>query len=523
MSLLRIEHLSLRAGDTEVVRDLSLTLAAGEKMALVGESGSGKTVTAHAILQLNQGLTQQGSICFNGQELLGASTRQLASIRGREIAMVFQEPMSALNPLYTIGQQIAEVLQRHQGLSARAARTRAIELLEWTHIREPALKVDRYPFQLSGGQRQRAMIAMALACRPRLLIADEPTTALDVTVQAQIMALLTCLQQEVGMAVLLITHNLNLVRCFAERVAVMQAGVLVEQGSVSTLFQQPQHPYTQRLLASALPPLPIPATTSDAVPIIDAQQLNVRFSQRVGWFQTRITQAVENVSLQLAPGRTLGIVGESGSGKTSLGLALLKLLPLEAQRLQLAGQDWLHLGRRALSRARRDAQVVLQDPYAALSPRMTVEQSVNEGLALHHPHLSATARRARVLALFDDVGLHPEMLSRYPHAFSGGQRQRIAIARALIVQPKILLLDEPTSALDVTIQRQVIDLLLHLQEKYGLSYVFISHDLAVIRAVAHDVVVLQDGRVVEAGPAAAVLRSPQHPYTQRLMSSVVDG
>ena len=520
--LLHLHQLGVRFGSVDVVREVSLTVAHGEKLALVGESGSGKTVTAQAILQLNRDVGYQGQILLEGRDVLALPERAMRSVRGREVAMIFQEPMSALNPLYTIGNQITEALSEHLGMHAGQAHAEAIALLARTGIPEPERKVNSYPFQLSGGQRQRAMIAMALACRPKLLIADEPTTALDVTVQAQILALLADVQREFGMAVLLITHDLNLVRRFADRVAVMQAGQIVETGAVTDVFARPQHPYTRQLLDSRPPALTNSEGTPQAAEVVRAESVSLAFSQRSGWWRTRQTPVLHDISLRLRAGHTLGIVGESGSGKTTLGLALLRLLESRPSgRVVVAGQDVSTLPAKALRALRRQAQVVFQDPFASLSPRMTVSEIVGEGLALHEPQLGADARLARVRAMLEEVGLAADCLQRYPHEFSGGQRQRIAIARALILRPQLLLLDEPTSALDVSIQHQVLTLLREVQQRYGVAYLFISHDLAVIRSMAHDVLVLHQGRVVESGPAAQVFAAPQAAYTQALLAAAL--
>ncbi|KVD04611.1 ABC transporter ATP-binding protein [Burkholderia ubonensis] len=525
--LLEIDRFTAQFGDRTVVRELSLSVARGERVALVGESGSGKSVTALSILRLVRQAQLSGRMLFDGEDLLTKTEQQMRGIRGADIAMVFQEPMTALNPLYTIGRQIAESLRLHEGLRPGAARARGIELLRRTGIPEPERRIDSYPHQLSGGQRQRAMIAMALACRPRLLLADEPTTALDVTVRQQIVDLLLELQaQEAaarGMAVLLITHDLNLVRRFAQRVAVMERGVLVETNENGALFDAPQHPYTRRLLDSA-PRRAIEPVAADARTILDVRALAVDYRTAArGWravFGQSAFRAVHDVRLRLRRGETVGIVGESGSGKSTLASAVLGLQQPAAGAIEIDGLPLAALranaGRRALYGR---MQVVFQDPFGSLSPRMTIEQIVGEGLALHRPELARAARRARIAALLEEVGLPADALPRYPHEFSGGQRQRIAIARALAVEPELLVLDEPTSALDVSIQKQVLTLLTNLQARYRLSYLFITHDLAVMRAMAHRVIVMQAGRVVEEGETLQVLHAPSHPYTRALMAS----
>ena len=521
--LLAIEHLSVRFGASTVVDDVSFSIAPGEKFALVGESGSGKSITALSVLRLVDAAITSGAIRFNGEDLMQRPEPAMRAIRGAEIGMIFQEPMTALNPLYTVGNQIGEVLALHQALRPNAARARAIGLLARTGIPEPEQRIDFYPHQLSGGQRQRAMIAMALACGPKLLIADEPTTALDVTIQAQILALLDELQREMGLTLLFITHDLNLVRRFCDRVGVMERGRLVEIGSTAQVFSSPQHAYTQRLLA-ARPQRVVQPVAADAPTLLAADALRVSFAMRDGWFKTRQFHAVKAATLSLQRGQTLGIVGESGSGKTTLGMALLALQPISAGSVQFDGQRIDNADRSVLRAMRRRMQVVLQDPFASLSPRMTVGQIVGEGLALHHPELSAAERQARVLAMLDEVGLSAaqgvaNVLQRYPHEFSGGQRQRIAIARAVVLQPEVLVLDEPTSALDVSVQQQVLALLAELQQRHGLSYVFISHDLAVIRAMAHKVLVMKNGDVVEEGETLALFEAPQQAYTRELIAA----
>jgi microcin C transport system ATP-binding protein len=521
--LLEIEHLRVRFGDSTVVDDVSFAIAPGEKFALVGESGSGKSITALSVLRLVDSAVTSGVIRFAGDDLVQKSEREMRGLRGSRIAMIFQEPMTALNPLYTVGNQIGEVLELHEAMRPNAARARAIELLARTGIPEPERRVDAYPHQLSGGQRQRAMIAMALACRPQLLICDEPTTALDVTVQAQILALLDELQAELGMALLFITHDLNLVRRFTHRVGVMERGKLVESGATAEVFSAPQHAYTQRLLASR-PQRVVQPVAADAPVLLSAQAVGVSFTLREGWFSKRDFHAVRQATLQLRRGETLGIVGESGSGKTTLGMALLALQPIAGGEVTMAGARIDNAERAVLRRMRRRMQVVFQDPFASLSPRMTVGQIVGEGLALHRPELDAAERERLVLEMLDEVGLSEQqgvaaVLGRYPHEFSGGQRQRIAIARAVVLRPEVLVLDEPTSALDVSVQQQVLALLAQLQQHYGMSYVFISHDLAVVRAMSHRVMVMKDGAVVEEGESESLFAAPQQAYTRELLAA----
>jgi microcin C transport system ATP-binding protein len=525
--LLEVERLSVRFGPSTVVDDVSFAIAPGEKFALVGESGSGKSITALSVLRLVDAALTTGAIRFDGEDLTQKSEREMRGIRGARIGMIFQEPMTALNPLYTVGNQIAEVLELHEALRPNAARARAIELLAHTGIPEPERRIDAYPHQLSGGQRQRAMIAMALACRPRLLICDEPTTALDVTIQAQILALLDELQAEMDMALLFITHDLNLVRRFTHRVGVMERGRLVEMGDTAEVFADPQHPYTRKLLASR-PQRVVQPVAGDAPVLVQGRGVGVAFSSSAGWFRKRHFEAVRNATLQLRRGETLGIVGESGSGKTTLGMALLALQPIAAGEVRFGteggGERIDNAGREALRKMRRRMQVVFQDPFGSLSPRMTVGQIVGEGPALHRPELSTAEREKLVLDMLDEVGLSERhgvagVLQRYPHEFSGGQRQRIAIARAVVLRPEVLVLDEPTSALDVSVQQQVLALLAELQRRYGMSYVFISHDLALVRAMSHRVMVMKDGDVVEEGEAEALFAAPQAAYTQELLAA----
>ncbi len=524
--LLALESLRVSFGDTLAVSDVTFAIERGERVALVGESGSGKTVTALAILRLLRDAEVSGAIRFAGQDLMAKSEREMRGLRGADIAMIFQEPMTALNPLYTIGEQIAETIVAHDGVSADEARRRAIALIARTGIGEPEKRVTSYPHQLSGGQRQRAMIAMALACRPRLLLADEPTTALDVTIRAQIVDLLLELQideaERRGMAVLLITHDLNLVRRFAQRVAVMEKGVLVESGPVERIFAEPQHPYTRRLIESrprraVHPVLPIAPT------VLDARDVSVTFRTRApgigGWFRAGRFTAVSNASLAVRQGETLGIVGESGSGKSTLAMALLGLQRPSQGAIEFQGRPLASYRGRERTLLRSNMQVVFQDPFSSLSPRQTIERIVGEGLALHRPELGAAARREKVIAMLREVGIDRTALARYPHEFSGGQRQRIAIARALVLEPRLLILDEPTSALDVSIQQQVLGLLTALQHKYNLGFVFISHDLAVIGAMAHRVLVMKNGLIVETGDVEKIFSAPEHSYTQKLVTA----
>jgi len=532
--LLEVKDLRVSFAGKEVVRGIDFSMAPGEKLALVGESGSGKTVTALSLLRLVQDASISGQAFFEARggsagepaDLLSLPERALRGIRGRDIAMIFQEPMTALNPLFTVGDQIAEVLQLKEGLAQSASVQQAIKLLASTGIPEPERRANSFPHQLSGGQRQRAMIAMALACRPRLLLADEPTTALDVTLRGQILALLGDLQRQNGMAVLLITHDLNLVRRFADRVAVMENGHIVEQGAVAEVFARPQHPYTQKLMDSK-PVRDVVEAGNAAIPslpLMRASQLRVAYPTAIpgvkGWFKSGEFVAVRNASFSIPPGRTLGIVGESGSGKSTLALASLGLLKFSGQ-LQAAGQSWSRqaAGNKAI---RKVVQVVFQDPFSSLSPRMTVEALVEEGLRVHEPLLGLEERRRRVEQALADVGMgerqFPGLLRRYPHEFSGGQRQRLAIARVLIINPGLLVLDEPTSALDVTIQKQVLGLLQRLQRERGLSYLLITHDMDVIRAMAHEVMVMKDGEIVESGSVFDVLDAPSHAYTQTLVA-----
>src|SRR4051812_13553863 len=530
-SLLEVRGLTVSFAGKEVVHGIDFTIAPREKLALVGESGSGKTVSALSLLGLVQNAKVTGSAMFAGtasgevRDLLAMSERELLATRGRDIAMIFQEPMTALNPLYSVGDQIAEVLELKDGLTKKQAWDAAIAALRETGIPDPERRVEAFPHQLSGGQRQRAMIAMALAGRPKLLLADEPTTALDVTLRVQILDLLDDIQRRNGMAMLLITHDLNMVRRFADRVAVMENGHLVEQGTVESIFANPQHPYTRKLINSRPERDVEEGAGSDAAQVMKAQGLQVGYATKLpgvrGWFRRGEFQAVKGADFAMRPGRTLGVVGESGSGKSTLAMAALGLIPHKGE-LDVVERRW---GPDAASNKaiRRLVQVVFQDPFSSLSPRMTVEEIVGEGLLVHHPELTVAQRRERVAQTLHDVGLaeaqFPGLLQRYPHEFSGGQRQRLAIARALIVEPSVLILDEPTSALDVTIQQQVLKLLQKLQREKGLSYLLITHDVDVIRAMAHDVLVMKDGQVLESGTVEEVLKRPRNAYTQTLVAA----
>jgi microcin C transport system ATP-binding protein len=522
MSLLEVQELNIDFGPRRVVHGASFTLDAGEKLALVGESASGKTVTALSTMRLIENARLTGEILFEGKSVLRMPPQELHQLRGRDIAVIFQEPMTALNPIYTVGDQIVESLELHTALRGSAAWAEAIRAMRRVGIDEPERRARSYPHQLSGGQRQRAMIAMALACNPKLLIADEPTTALDVTIRLQILELLERLRAEAGMALLLITHDLNLVRRFAERVAVMEKGVLVEQGPTAQVIGRPQHPYTRKLVNSR-PARDVQAPGQGKV--VQGKDIRVHYPTRLpgirGWFRSGRFTAVESVDFDLAPGETLGVIGESGSGKTTLALAVLGLMPAQGEIL-VNNKGW---GERAERRSmRKEIQVVFQDPLSSLSPRLTVEQIVEEGLEIHEPQLPKEKRRERVLRALLDVGLTEggqaePLLARYPHEFSGGQRQRIAIARALIVNPKVVVLDEPTSALDVTIQKQVLELLSSLQKKYGLSYILVTHDIDVVRAMAHRVMVMRDSRIVESGTIDEVVKNSKSDYTRRLVQA----
>jgi len=536
MSLLEIRDLSVTFGGwrgapaVEAVKHASFTLDRGETLALVGESGSGKSVTALSILQLlpypAAAHTPESSIRFAGEELVGSAPARLREIRGNRIAMIFQEPMTSLNPLHTLEKQVAETLLIHKHMSASAARARTLELLRLVGLRDAENRLGAYPHQLSGGQRQRVMIAMAIANEPDILIADEPTTALDVTIQAQILELMRDLKDRLGMALLLITHDLSIVRHMAERVCVMTRGEIVESGPTADIFARPQHPYTQRLLA-AEPKGRVPPADATAPMLIEGDDVKVWFPIRRGLFRRvkGYVKAVDGVSLQVRAGSTLGVVGESGSGKTTLGLALLRLLDAQGEMgggIRFAGHDIAHEGQRRLRPLRREMQVVFQDPYSSLSPRLSIAQIVGEGLRVHNLTATEAERRQLIEETLAEVGLDPAAAERYPHEFSGGQRQRVAIARALVLKPRFLVLDEPTSALDMSVQAQIVDLLRELQARYGLAYLFISHDLKVVRALSHEILVMKDGEIVEAGSTERVMTAPEHPYTRALMAAAFD-
>ncbi len=520
-------HVSFGRGESQVqaVRGISFSIAKGETVALVGESGSGKSVTALSILQLLPYPTAwhpKGSITFRGKEMVGASQRELMQVRGNRVSMIFQEPMSSLNPLHTIEKQINEVLFLHKGLTRDAARARTLELLQLVGIPNAKERLDAYPHQLSGGQRQRVMIAMALANEPDLLIADEPTTALDVTIQAQILKLLKDLQARFGMALLLITHDLSIVRKMADRVCVMTKGEIVEAGDVEQVFTAPQHAYTQHLLASEPKGQPVQASP-DAPLLLETEELKVYFPIKAGVFRRTVgyIKAVDGITIRLREGHTIGVVGESGSGKTTLGLALLKLEKSDGP-IRFAGTSIEGLSAGQVRPLRREMQIVFQDPYSSLSPRMSVAQIIEEGLKVHKLGKDEAERQEMIDQALRDVGLDPAMRDRYPHEFSGGQRQRIAIARAMVLRPRFVVLDEPTSALDMSVQAQIVDLLRDLQRKHNLTYLFISHDLKVVRAMADEVIVLKDGKVVEHGKAAQIFESPQDPYTKALISAALN-
>lgn len=518
-------HIEFAGNDglVQAVKGVNLEVGPGETVAIVGESGSGKSQTSMALMGLLAANGRaRGSAKYRGQELLGLPERQLNRIRGVKISMIFQEPMTSLDPLYRIGRQVAEPIRYHRNLSTRAARARVIELLELVGIPDPSRRVDAYPHELSGGQRQRVMIAMALANDPELLIADEPTTALDVTVQTQILKLLADLQRRLGMAIVFISHDLGVVKRFADRVYVMRQGVVVEEGQADTLFAAPQHPYTQMLLAAEPGGHKAPPSAGAAL-LLEGRDIRVQFGKKAGWFGKAASRviAVDGISLALRQGQTIGVVGESGSGKSTLGRALLRLLPSTGV-IRFGDRDISALGKQAMRPLRKELQLVFQDPFGSLSPRMNVGQIITEGLRVHEPQLSGAQRDSRAVEALREVGLDPAMRNRYPHEFSGGQRQRIAIARAMILKPKVVVLDEPTSALDRSIQKQIVDLLRDLQAAHGLSYLFISHDLAVVRALADHIIVMRAGRIVEQGPTDEIFDAPKEGYTQTLMAAAID-
>jgi microcin C transport system ATP-binding protein len=524
--LLSVRDLSVdfRTSESTVhaVRNVSFDIAEKETVALVGESGSGKSVTALSVLKLlpyPPAHHPSGSIRFKGQELLNADEPTLRKVRGNDVSMIFQEPMTSLNPLHTVERQVGEILDVHRGMSGAAARSRVLELLNQVGIREPENRLNAYPHQLSGGQRQRVMIAMALANEPDLLIADEPTTALDVTVQAQILELLADMKAKAGLSMLFITHDLGIVRRIADRVCVMTKGEIVETGPAAEVFSNPQHAYTRHLLA-AEPKGRAPERNAAAPVIMQGDAIKVWFPIKRGLFRRTVghIKAVDGIDVAVREGQTLGVVGESGSGKTTLGLALLRMLSSEG-RIVFLGREIQGAQSAETRPLRGDMQIVFQDPYGSLSPRMVVGDIVAEGLRVHEPKLARADREAKVIRALTEVGIDPESRFRYPHEFSGGQRQRIAIARALVLEPRFVMLDEPTSALDMSVQAQVVDLLRDLQKKHNLSYLFISHDLKVVRALANDVIVMRDGKVVEAGTADEIFDAPKTDYTRALMAA----
>ncbi len=527
--LLEIKDLSVQFTSgrktTLAVDRVSFHINKGETVALVGESGSGKSVTALSVMQLlpyPAASHPSGSVLFRGEEFMGADQNTLRRIRGNDVSIIFQEPMTSLNPLHTIEKQVGEILTLHRGLSDRAARSRVLELLKQVGIRDAEKRLGGYPHQLSGGQRQRVMIAMALANEPDLLIADEPTTALDVTIQAQILALLKRLQQDLGMAIMLITHDLGIVRKVAERVCVMTQGKIVEQGATEQVFTKPDHDYTRHLLAAE--PKGDPPKSDHSAPIVlKTDDLKVWFPIKAGLMRRTVdhVKAVDGIDVTLREGQTLGIVGESGSGKTTLGLAILRLISSEGT-ISYLGHDIDGYNSARMRPLRKEMQIVFQDPYGSLSPRMSIGQIVSEGLDIQGKDLDAATRRERVAQALEEVGLDADVQNRYPHEFSGGQRQRIAIARAMVLEPKFVMLDEPTSALDMSVQAQIVDLLRELQERHNLAYLFISHDLKVVRALANNVIVMRQGKVVESGPAKQIFEAPETDYTKALISAAFE-
>lgn len=524
--LLSINNLSVsfntQNGLIKIIDDISFDIFQGENLAIVGESGSGKSVTALSILRLHDEvntLYSDGSIDFQNKNLLKLKENEIQKIRGKNIAMIFQEPMTSLNPVFTIGQQIEEVLTLHQTLTASEKQKRVIELLEKVGIRQAENKVNVFPHTLSGGQRQRVMIAMALACDPALLIADEPTTALDVTIQQQILDLLASIQKNTGMSVLLITHDLNLVRRFADRVCVMQDGRIVESNESAELFSKPQHEYTKFLLDSE-PDQKIATVQAGSEIVLATENLRCYFPVYKGFFKRKVDEikAVDDITLSLCSGETLGIVGESGSGKTTLGLAMFRLLASQGE-VYFKNENVSKFSEKRMRPLRRHFQIVFQDPFSSLSPRMTVRQIIEEGLRLHFPELKVDQRLLKIKEVLQEVGLDDDVLWRYPHEFSGGQRQRIAIARTVVLEPDVILLDEPTSSLDVSVQKQVLGLLADLQKRRRLSYLFISHDLRVVRAMSHRVIIMRHGKIVEQGNVDEVFNNPKHEYTRQLATA----
>lgn len=508
--------------ETLAVDHVSFDIAKGETVALVGESGSGKSVTALSVLKLlpyPAASHPSGSILYKEKDLLSANEAELRKVRGNEIAMIFQEPMTSLNPLHTIERQIGEILKLHRGLGEAAARERTLQLLNQVGIRDPEKRLDSFPHQLSGGQRQRVMIAMALANEPDLLIADEPTTALDVTVQAQILELLAKLRREKSMSMLFITHDLGIVRKVADRVCVMTRGEIVESGPTAEIFANPQHPYTRHLLAAEPKGKP-PKADPDAETVMEGDDIKVWFPVKKGLLRRTVDhiKAVDGVDIRVGAGQTLGVVGESGSGKTTLGLALARMISSQGE-IRFCGESIDKLSFRQMRPHRHALQIVFQDPFGSLSPRMSVAEIIQEGLRIHEPGLTAEERDATVVDVLKEVGLDPETRFRYPHEFSGGQRQRIAIARAMVLKPRFVMLDEPTSALDMSVQAQVVDLLRDLQKRHNLAYLFISHDLKVVRALANNVIVMRAGKVVEAGTAEQIFEAPQTDYTRALIAA----
>ncbi|RJG42933.1 ABC transporter ATP-binding protein [Mesorhizobium sp. DCY119] len=524
--LLSVRDLSVaftQGGKTQTAVDrISFDIAKGETVALVGESGSGKSVSALSVLKLlpyPAASHPSGQILFDGADLLALGEKDLRRVRGNKITMIFQEPMTSLNPLHTISQQIVEILKLHRGMADKPARVRTLELLNEVGIRDPQKRLDAYPHQLSGGQRQRVMIAMALANEPQLLIADEPTTALDVTVQAQILELLDGLKKKNGMSMLFITHDLGIVRKVADRVCVMTKGKIVETGPTKDIFANPQHEYTRHLLAAEPKGKP-PLADDTAKTVMLGRDIKVWFPIKEGFFRKTVdhVKAVDGIDVTVRAGQTLGVVGESGSGKTTLGLALARMIS-SSGKINFNGRDINQLSFNDMRPLRRELQIVFQDPFGSLSPRMSVSDIIEEGLKIHEPKLSDAERDKRVVDVLNEVGLDPETRFRYPHEFSGGQRQRIAIARAMVLKPRFVMLDEPTSALDMSVQAQVVDLLRELQAKHDLAYLFISHDLKVIRALANDVIVMRNGQIVESGPSRQIFEQPQSDYTRALMSA----